>query len=93
MNYLKKKEDILAQLRGGLIVSCQALENEPLHSPAIMAKMALAAKQVARLSTLPGSRIVAEGGINEPNQLARAFRKGAFTAVVGGSHNPTCGNY
>ena len=29
----------------GLIVSCQALENEPLHSSFIMAKMALAAKQ------------------------------------------------
>lgn len=29
----------------GLIVSCQALENEPLHSSYIMSKMALAAKQ------------------------------------------------
>lgn len=29
----------------GLIVSCQALENEPLHSPFIMGKMALAAFQ------------------------------------------------
>ncbi|MGL5381719.1 N-acetylmannosamine-6-phosphate 2-epimerase [Clostridium sp.] len=29
----------------GLIVSCQALENEPLHSSFIMSKMALAAKQ------------------------------------------------
>ncbi len=29
----------------GLIVSCQALENEPLHSPFIMGKMALAAYQ------------------------------------------------
>ena len=28
-----------------LTVSCQALENEPLHSPFIMSKMALAAKQ------------------------------------------------
>ena len=28
----------------GLIVSCQALENEPLHSSFIMGKMALAAK-------------------------------------------------
>ena len=30
----------------GLIVSCQALENEPLHSSFIMGKMALAAKEV-----------------------------------------------
>lgn len=29
----------------GLVVSCQALENEPLHSSFIMSKMALAAKQ------------------------------------------------
>ncbi|WP_209451859.1 N-acetylmannosamine-6-phosphate 2-epimerase [Francisella sp. LA112445] len=29
----------------GIIVSCQALEDEPLHSPFIMSKMALAAKQ------------------------------------------------
>ncbi|SDC42424.1 N-acylglucosamine-6-phosphate 2-epimerase [Pelagirhabdus alkalitolerans] len=39
MNFLNK-------LNGGkLIVSCQALEGEPLHSPVIMGKMALAAKQ------------------------------------------------
>ncbi|MPQ43268.1 N-acetylmannosamine-6-phosphate 2-epimerase [Clostridium tarantellae] len=32
-------------MKRGLIVSCQALENEPLHSSFIMSKMALAAKQ------------------------------------------------
>lgn len=32
-------------LPNDLIVSCQALENEPLHSPLIMSKMALAAYQ------------------------------------------------
>ena len=31
-------------LRRGLIVSCQALEDEPLHGPGIMTKMALAAQ-------------------------------------------------
>ncbi len=36
---------ILQRLRGGLIVSCQALENEPLHGAAIMARMAVAAWQ------------------------------------------------
>lgn len=35
----------LMDLRGKLIVSCQALENEPLHSSYIMRKMALAAKE------------------------------------------------
>ncbi|MBY8908696.1 N-acetylmannosamine-6-phosphate 2-epimerase [Salinicoccus roseus] len=35
----------LQSLKGALIVSCQALEEEPLHSPYIMSKMALAARQ------------------------------------------------
>lgn len=33
------------KLNGKLVVSCQALKEEPLHSSKIMAKMALAAKQ------------------------------------------------
>lgn len=39
-----EKHRILQTIKGGLVVSCQALQNEPLHSPFIMAKMALAAK-------------------------------------------------
>ncbi|GGB60769.1 putative N-acetylmannosamine-6-phosphate 2-epimerase [Virgibacillus dakarensis] len=35
--------NVLNQLKKQLIVSCQALEDEPLHSPAIMGKMAVAA--------------------------------------------------
>ena len=33
------------EIKGALIVSCQALADEPLHSSFIMSKMALAAKQ------------------------------------------------
>ena len=33
------------QLKGNLIVSCQALEDEPLHSSFIMGRMAVAAMQ------------------------------------------------
>lgn len=36
---------MIEKLKGKLIVSCQALENEPLHSSYIMSKMALAAMQ------------------------------------------------
>ncbi|HDC4414590.1 TPA: N-acetylmannosamine-6-phosphate 2-epimerase [Enterobacter cloacae] len=36
---------VLDTLKGKLVVSCQALENEPLHSPFIMSRMALATRQ------------------------------------------------
>lgn len=36
---------VLDKLKGKLIVSCQALEDEPLHSSFIMGRMALAAKE------------------------------------------------
>lgn len=39
-----KNEIILEKIKGGLIVSCQALQDEPLHSSIIMGKMAIAAK-------------------------------------------------
>ena len=39
------KANMLQQIRGKLVVSCQALEHEPLHSPFIMSRMALAARQ------------------------------------------------
>ena len=37
-------EETLQRIKGGLIVSCQALPEEPLHSSFIMGRMALAAK-------------------------------------------------
>lgn len=40
----ERNQEILARLRGGLVVSCQALPEEPLHSSFIMSRMALAAK-------------------------------------------------
>jgi N-acylglucosamine-6-phosphate 2-epimerase len=39
------EKDFWEKLRGGLIVSCQALENEPLFGAEIMGKMALSAYQ------------------------------------------------
>ena len=38
-------DTLLGTLKGRLIVSCQALDDEPLHSPFIMGRMALAAQQ------------------------------------------------
>ncbi|MGL4403449.1 MAG: N-acetylmannosamine-6-phosphate 2-epimerase [Fusobacteriaceae bacterium] len=43
--YKEKKEIILKSIKGRLIVSCQALKNEPLHSSFIMGRMAYAAFQ------------------------------------------------
>lgn len=39
------KESVMESVRGGLIVSCQALPEEPLHSSFIMSRMAKAAKE------------------------------------------------
>lgn len=51
-------EDIKKYLSKGLIVSCQALADEPLHSSFIMSKMALAAKQ-------GGARAIRANGIED----------------------------
>ncbi|MBO1265153.1 N-acetylmannosamine-6-phosphate 2-epimerase [Proteiniclasticum sp. SCR006] len=40
---MKSKEEILESIKGGLVVSCQALPEEPLHSSYIMGRMAYAA--------------------------------------------------
>ncbi len=40
-----RNEQVLSRIKGGLIVSCQALGEEPLHSSFIMARMAVAAKE------------------------------------------------
>ncbi|EGA91428.1 N-acylglucosamine-6-phosphate 2-epimerase [Planococcus donghaensis MPA1U2] len=39
------KQSLLAKLKGGLVVSCQALDDEPLHSSYIMSRLAVAAQQ------------------------------------------------
>lgn len=39
------QSEMMNQIKNGLIVSCQALEDEPLHSSFIMGRMAVAAKQ------------------------------------------------
>jgi N-acylglucosamine-6-phosphate 2-epimerase len=43
MRLMKTQENVLNAIKGKLIVSCQALPEEPLHSPFIMGRMAYAA--------------------------------------------------
>jgi N-acylglucosamine-6-phosphate 2-epimerase len=45
MNSLEKVNNMVPTLEGGLVVSCQALEGEPLHGSIHMAVMAVAAKE------------------------------------------------
>lgn len=40
---MKQYKEVLDQIKGGLVVSCQALSSEPLYSSYIMSKMAYAA--------------------------------------------------
>lgn len=42
---MNRNEQIINKIKGGLIVSCQALEDEPLHSSYIMSRMAVAAME------------------------------------------------
>lgn len=66
------KYDILGKLAGGLIVSCQALEDEPLHSSYIMSRMAVAAK----MGGACGIRA------NSPKDI-RAIKKAVDLPVIG----------
>ena len=65
-------EDFVRLVQGQLIVSCQALEHEPLHGAEIMARMAIAA--------------VAGGGVairaNSPVDIA-AIRKAVSVPIIG----------
>lgn len=42
---MRSREEIINSLKGGLIVSCQALRDEPLYGSLIMAREAVAAKE------------------------------------------------
>ena len=63
---------IMRKIHKGLIVSCQALEDEPLHSSFIMSRMALAAKQ--------GGAVAIRA--NSPEDI-RAIRETVDLPVIG----------
>lgn len=87
------KPSMLSLIRGKLIVSCQALENEPLHSLFIMSKMATAAairanslldvQKIMDRVDLPG---IEEGNAETPERAANCLRAGAH--AVGGAIYP-----
>lgn len=54
----------LESLKGQLIVSCQALENEPLHSSFIMGRMALAAEE-------GGAKGIRANSVSDINEIKR----------------------
>lgn len=53
MSGSKSQQSILERIRGGLIVSCQALPEEPLHSSYIMGRMALQQRKAGRQESGP----------------------------------------
>ena len=65
-------EQFVSQVQGKLIVSCQALANEPLHGAEIMARMALAAVE--------GGAVAIRA--NSPQDIA-AIRKAVTVPIIG----------
>ena len=55
---------MLEQIKGGLIVSCQALEEEPLHGPMLMAAM-------ARATALGGAAGIRTNGVQEVEVISK----------------------
>ncbi len=72
----------LAAVKGKLIVSCQALEDEPLHGAQIMARMAVAAK-------IGGAAAIRA---NSPADI-RAIKQAVDLPVIGLYKQGDCGVY
>ena len=83
------KSKVFEQLKGQLIVSCQALPDEPLHSPFIMSKLAYAAK-------CGGAKGIRANSIEDIQAIKREVHLpiiGIIKAVYDGSDvfiTPTC---
>ncbi|CAG7626394.1 Putative N-acetylmannosamine-6-phosphate 2-epimerase [Paenibacillus solanacearum] len=65
-------DSLFEQIRAGLIVSCQALEDEPLHGASVMAKMAQAA-------AVGGAVAIRANGADD----VRAIRQAVLLPVIG----------
>lgn len=77
-----KAEAFLAAVKGRLIVSCQALEDEPLHGAGIMARMAVAAQ-------IGGAAAIRANG---PADI-RAIKQAVDLPVIGLYKQGECGVY
>lgn len=69
---MNQKSQILNQIKGGLVVSCQALDSEPLHSSFIMGRMAKAAVEGGAV----GIRV------NGPDDIAE-IKKTTVVPIIG----------
>ncbi len=58
---------MLDRVKGNLIVSCQALEDEPLHSSFIMGRMAIAAKE-------GGAVAIRAQGVSDINEIKKVAK-------------------
>ena len=72
MSGLKKEVALFDQIKGSLIVSCQALPGEPLHSPYIMGRMAYAAM-------LGGAKGIRANGLED----IREIKKNVNLPIIG----------
>lgn len=66
------KKEFIESIKGQLIVSCQALANEPLYGSQMMSIMALAAKEV-------GAVVIRANGVND----IKAVRKETQLPIIG----------
>ena len=82
-------------LKGKLIVSCQALSNEPLHSSFIMGRMALAAKERGAFAIYDSEREKNNPFINRLKEadpeLYEEMKKYGRLRLPGKAHRRTAG--